>query len=380
MVGAEPFEDGVAAHAGEHQIENDEIESVGVCFKQSDGGGAVSDEDGLIAFGLAVVLEAEADVLFIFDDEDAMFHGTRGSRSGDFFGFGKDFAGEVDIEGGAFEDAAAVDMDAAFESVNEGFDQIESQSCSLGGPFEFGPAALEASEEFASEIETDPLAVVGDFENEATLMQTRFDGDLELGGTAGVLGRVVEKVGDDDLEVFGPSANDGKFGTGESDLRGFQIVTAEDFLATGLEDGEERDLLGGVLTLIVIEFRGDEEVVDEGIEAFDILHHHLVEFSLLVLPDIADLHRLEVELEGGDGGFEFVCDGIDEVGLTPGELDFLEREDEIEDDADEDQGEEDNPEGQERPLALGGLPDDPEDEEGDGQDEEDDSQNDRPFE
>ena len=58
-----------------------------------------------------------------------------------------------------------------------------------------------------------------------------------------------------------------------------------------------------------------------------------IEARLLLLRHLAAVERLQVELHGGDGGFQFVGDAVDEVGLPPVEIDRLDREDQVDDHA-----------------------------------------------
>ena len=71
---ADRLADGVAAHAGQHQVENDEVDRRGVLLKQCERRRPVADRGHQIALGLKIVLDADGQVLFVFDDQD-MVHG-----------------------------------------------------------------------------------------------------------------------------------------------------------------------------------------------------------------------------------------------------------------------------------------------------------------
>ena len=62
-----------------------------------------------------------------------------------------------------------------------------------------------------------------------------------------------------------------------------------------------------------------EQLSDEAVQAVEVFQHELIEARLLLLRHLAAMERLQVELHGGDGGFQFVGDAVDEVGLPPAE-------------------------------------------------------------
>ena len=68
------FADGVAAHAGEHQVEDDQVDVAGMIVVEAERLGAVADHGDEISFGLEIVFDPDGQMFFIFDDQN-VFHG-----------------------------------------------------------------------------------------------------------------------------------------------------------------------------------------------------------------------------------------------------------------------------------------------------------------
>ena len=90
------------------------------------------------------------------------------------------------------------------------------------------------------------------------------------------------------------------------------------------------------------EFAGFEHLLDGGEQAVGVGEHDLVELLPLGFGDLAALEGFEVEADGGDGGFEFVGDGVEEGVLALVAADLADQEDGVEDDSGDQQAEEDD--------------------------------------
>ncbi len=66
----------IAAHAGQHQIENHQIDALGILLKKPQRRRPVAHGRDAVAFGHQVVLDAGGQMLFVFDDQDvfAVWH------------------------------------------------------------------------------------------------------------------------------------------------------------------------------------------------------------------------------------------------------------------------------------------------------------------
>ena len=69
--GAQLRGDGEAVLAGQHHVEDDDVEDAALVEQQVERLLAVGRDDGLVAFGLEVEAQAVGDVLLVFDDQDA---------------------------------------------------------------------------------------------------------------------------------------------------------------------------------------------------------------------------------------------------------------------------------------------------------------------
>ena len=65
----------VAAHAGQHQVENHQVDALGIFLDDPQRRRAVADGGHAIALGHEVVLDARGQVLFVFDDQDVFVVG-----------------------------------------------------------------------------------------------------------------------------------------------------------------------------------------------------------------------------------------------------------------------------------------------------------------
>lgn len=101
------------------------------------------------------------------------------------------------------------------------------------------------------------------------------------------------------------------------------------------------------------------------VESAEFGGHDGVELLPLLLVERAHAERFEVELQGGNGGFELVGDAVDEVGLPLIQPDLLDRECQPEGKSEQDEGEGDDADGQGSPSGPLGEQDDPADHQGD---------------
>jgi hypothetical protein len=107
-----------------------------------------------------------------------------------------------------------------------------------------------------------------------------------------------------------------------------------------------------------------EHLLHGGKEAVGIGEHDLVELLPLGFGEFAALQGFEIEADGGDGGLEFVGDGVEEGVLALVAPHFTDQEDGVENNAGGEQGEDDNAQNQDRSLSL--VQDDPAELERDG--------------
>jgi hypothetical protein len=185
-------------------------------------------------------------------------------------------------------------------------------------------------------------------------------------GFGGVLDGVVEEVEDRGAEVFWDAADveaDAEGDGDELDCAGGEVVALEgDVDAVGDEGGEFEEG-AGVAAAADAELASFEDLLDGGEEAVGVGEHDVVELLALVGGEVAGLEGLEVEADGGDGGFELVGNGVEEGVLALVAAELADEEDGVEDDAGDEDTEEDEAEDKQGDTALG--EEDPGDVEGD---------------
>src|SRR5579871_131847 len=96
--------------------------------------------------------------------------------------------------------------------------------------------------------------------------------------------------------------------------------------------------------MLLAKLTGFEDLFDGGEEAVGVGEHDGVELLALGLVDGAALEGFEVEADAGDGGLEFVGDGVEEGVLTLVAADLADEEDGVEDDSGDEEGEENDAE------------------------------------
>ena len=91
------------------------------------------------------------------------------------------------------------------------------------------------------------------------------------------------------------------------------------------------------------EFAGFEDLLDGGEQAVGIRAHGAVELLALLFGKGSAFEGVEVEAQGGYGGFEFVGYGVEEAVLALIAADFAKKKDGVEDNAGNEDGEKDDP-------------------------------------
>lgn len=81
----------------------------------------------------------------------------------------------------------------------------------------------------------------------------------------------------------------------------------------------------------IFQTAGVQQLVNEAIEAVEIVDHAAVEAFALLLAHLPSAERLQVELHRGDGRLELVGHTVDEVRLPAVEIDSFDREHEVDD-------------------------------------------------
>ncbi len=71
--GPQRFADGIAAHAGQHQIEHDQIDVGGRFREQFDRRPAVPADGDAVTLGDEIVLDSHREVFFVLDDQNVLF-------------------------------------------------------------------------------------------------------------------------------------------------------------------------------------------------------------------------------------------------------------------------------------------------------------------
>ena len=101
-----------------------------------------------------------------------------------------------------------------------------------------------------------------------------------------------------------------------------------------------------------VEPAGVEHLVDEVVEPFEVFEHEAVEIGLHLLAHLVAAERLQVEFHRRDRRFQLVRDAVDEVRLPPREVDGLDREDQVEHDAEQQQQDEGRADRQQGPVQA----------------------------
>ena len=76
---ADGFEDGLAAEPGQHEVEDDEVDHVGL--DRLDRGPAVADDRDRVAVALEIQAQQLAEARLVLDDQDPRVRGHGSHRS-----------------------------------------------------------------------------------------------------------------------------------------------------------------------------------------------------------------------------------------------------------------------------------------------------------
>jgi hypothetical protein len=142
------------------------------------------------------------------------------------------------------------------------------------------------------------------------------------------------------------------------DFGDFHFVLEAGSAGAVAEELFEWDGFGFGLLTEGIEAGDFEELVDEPVESCEFGIHDFIEVFAISSVGFAEEQCVKVEAECGDGCFEFVCNAVDEVGLSSIELNFLDGEEGVEGDTEEADGERGGAENEAAPGALAGELDD----------------------
>jgi hypothetical protein len=107
-----------------------------------------------------------------------------------------------------------------------------------------------------------------------------------------------------------------------------------------------------LLSLLLTELAGFEDLLDSGEEAVGVGEHDGVELLALGLVDGTALEGFEVEADAGDRRFELVGDGVEEGVLPLVAAHLTDEKDGVEDDSGDQDGKQDDAENEERQVAL----------------------------
>jgi hypothetical protein len=229
----------------------------------------------------------------------------------------------------------------------------EAKACALDLCDGTARDAVEAFEDAFELARVEAYAGVGDGERDSCVIDDG-EGAADVDAFGGIFDGVVEDIDDGGAEVFGDAESvetDGARDRFEDDAAGRKIVALEgDGDAVG-DEGVEVDEGAILLAVTLTELTGFENLLDGGEEAVGVGEHDLVELLPLRFFDRAALEGFEVEADAGDGGFEFVGDGVEEGVLTLVAADLADEEDCVENDAGYESGEQDDAEDDKSDVA-----------------------------
>jgi len=186
----------------------------------------------------------------------------------------------------------------------------------------------------------------------------------------GVFDGVVEDVDDGGAEIFGDAESleaDGSWDGFEDDAAGREVVALEGDGDAVRDEGVEIDESAVLLAVALAELSCFEDLLDGGEETVGVGEHDLVELLFLFFRGRAALEGFEVEANAGNGGFEFMGDGVEEGVLTLVAPDFADQKDGVENNTGDQDGEEDDPEHEQGEMALVANANNPGDVEEDGE-------------
>ena len=172
---------------------------------------------------------------------------------------------------------------------------------------------------------------------------------FDVGLLGRVLDRVVDQVAEDNVQVHVPRPHGAKLQV-ELDRGDRHAIAEADGPRTVLQQRPEQNVFDVGVGAAGIEAARVQQLGDEAVQPVEVFQHELIEARLLLLRHLAAVERLQVELHRGDGGFQFVGDAVDEVGLPPAEIDRLDREDQVDDHAGQQHPDERGPQREQDPI------------------------------
>jgi len=102
-------------------------------------------------------------------------------------------------------------------------------------------------------------------------------------------------------------------------------------------------------------------MVDQRVQTLDIVQHVTHEALLLFGADTTPFEGLQIQLQGGERRFQLMRDTVDEIGLPSVQVDGLDRQPQVEYDADQHENQKGCPDRQQgpverRPAMIGDRP------------------------
>ena len=161
----------------------------------------------------------------------------------------------------------------------------------------------------------------------------------------GIFNGVVEHVDDGGAKVFRDAQSveaDGAWSGLKEDAARGEIVTLEGNRDAVGNEGLQVDECAVLLAVALAELASLQNLLNGGEETVGVGEHDGVELLLLFFGRRPALEGFEVQADAGDGGFEFVSDGVEEGVLTLVAADLANQEDGVENDAGDESGKQDD--------------------------------------
>jgi len=253
---------------------------------------------------------------------------------------------EFELEGSAVAETFAESTHGSSVLDGDGLHEEEAEAGALDLHLVVGGSAVETLEDALQLAGKKAEACVGDGEDGPGVA---LDADSAGDGYAvgGIFHGVVEEIEDSGAKVFAVGEDeeaDAAWDVFEGDVFGLEVVAEKDSGDAIGDEGMELDAGALLDALALAELPGLEHGFDGGEEAVAVLAHDGVEALALLLVDGVALQGFEIEADAGDGGFEFVCDSLEERVLALVASDFADEEDGVDDDAGDEDGEEEDTE------------------------------------
>ena len=232
--------------------------------------------------------------------------------------------------------------------MDERSDNVQPQPRAGLLPFEFQPEPHETAENLASQMQRDATTVVGD-PHQKTIVAVGAQADIDPRRRSGVFHCVVDQVAKDNVQIDPSSNDDSRLQIEVDRIGGYAIVHAHACRAAS-QQFIQRDVFILLARSIGLEPPGVEHLVDQVVEPLQVFEHEAVKVGLQLHTDVVAAEGLQVELHRCDRRLELVGDAVDEIGLSAGKVDGLDRKDQIEHHADHQQQDERGTDRQQRPI------------------------------